>query len=228
MHAAHTTGSVRFAPIVALDGGEPARAAPFAVEVAGPREARTRVDCAVSELVRARRERPTLRPTAVMVSLTQPELDDLDLDGITARLDASRVEPELLMVRVPHYVASAPTPTLELVAAAGLTVVVANLVVRSGELGLLAGAPIDMIELPPALVDDVDRTVEGAERIETWTAIAHRVDWLVLARNVRRPTQAQALQRLSCDLAAGPLMGAPREPAGLVPDAHGRGSRLAG
>lgn len=228
MHPAPATESVRFAAIVSLDEGEPGRAPPFALELGGQREPHARLACAVGTLIGARRSRPDRQPIAIMVPLTLAELERVDVDALTAALIPVAVAPDLLMIRVPHYAAGAPAPMLERLAATGLTIVVANLVVRSGELGLLAGAPVDMIELPPALVDDVDRSLEGADRVQALMAVAHQVDWLVLARNVRRPSQARALQRLGCDLAAGPLMGAPIELADAVPDAHARRSRLAG
>lgn len=227
MHPAHTSEPARFAPIVALDGGEAGRSTPFALEVAGHRNAHDRLACAMGALIDARASQPD-RPLAVMVSLTLEELEGIDVDAVAATLIPAGVELDRLMIRVPYYAAGARVPSLERLAATGLTVVVTKLVVRTGELGLLAGAPVDMIELPPALVDDIDRSREGAEQARTWLDVAHQVDWLVLARNVRRPSQARALRELGCDLAAGPLMGAPIDPTSHGPLIKARGTRPPG
>jgi len=218
---------LRFAPIVALDGTDPGRAPLFALEVSMQREAHVRLTCAIGALITAHQCDPDRPPLAVMVSLSLQELERLEPDSLAAALVASDIAPELLMIRVPQYTAGAHTPMLDRIAATGVTVVAARIIVGSSQVGLLAGAPVDMIELPAALVDDVDRTTESADRVEEWMAVAHRVDWLVLARNVRRPSQALALKRLGCDLAAGPLMGAPVEPS-YVAGGRSRGSRLAG
>lgn len=215
----------RFSPIVALGGDEPGRAAPYAMEVSHHREAHVRLTCAIGALIAAQQEGKP--PMAVMVSLSPEELERLDIASLTGSLVAAAVAPDLLMIRVPHYVAGVHAPILDKLTTTGVTVVAASLVVRAGEIALLAGAPIDMIELPQALVEDVDRSRESADRIEEWMAIAHRVDWLVLARNVRRLSQARALERLGCDLAAGPLMGAPVDPVSFG-GSTSQGNRLAG
>lgn len=211
----------RFAPIVALDGGESL----FALEVAPHPEAHVRIAAAVGALVSAhedREQRRARRPVAVMVSLSFAELERVDLESLVRALVGAGVPPDQLMIRVPQYSTGAHTPTLDRVAATGVTIVVGNLLVGPGEVGRLAGAPVDMIELPPALVEDVDRSPESAQLVTEWMSIAHRIDWLVLARNVRRPTQARTLQRLGCDLAAGPLIGAPVEPTPGAPRPRSR------
>lgn len=226
MQASHLADVSRFAPIVALDGDEAGKAPLFAMEVAPHPEAHVRIAAAVGALLGAHQGQPDRRPVAVMVSLSLQELERLDIDSLVGALKVARVPPDLLMIRVPQYSTGTHTPALERIAATGVTVVVANLLVRSGEVGLLAGAPVDMVELPPALVDDVDRSPATAQLVTEWMSVAHRIDWLVLARNVRRRTQADTLRRLGCDLAAGPLMGAPVEPTPV--DSRNARSRLAG
>lgn len=223
MHAAEPC---RYTPIVALD--QAGRGGPFAVEVMTRSEAHVRLACAVGALLAAHQASPDQRPPAVMVSLDHDEVDRLDLASLTSSLVAAGIPADLLMIRVPHYAAGSRNPVLDQLVATGVTVVVANLTVSHGELARLAGAPVDVVELPPALVDEVDRSPEGREGVEAWMQLAHRVDWLVLARNVRRPSQAAALERLGCDLAAGPLMGAPVDLPGLATPREPRGSRLAG
>ena len=217
-----------FAPIVALDGDEPGRGPLYAVEVSLSRDAQARLDCAIEALInagnainagqknhvgRARGTGSGQRPLAVMVSMSLEELAGRELEAATAALARAGIPSDLLMLRVPQYASGAQAALLERVAATGVTVVVSSLVVRDGEFAGLAGAPVDMIELPPALVDDIDRSRDSAAHVEEWLQFAHNIDWLVLARNVSRPSQAQILRRLGCDLAAGPLIGAPVEPA---------------
>lgn len=223
-----TAEPCRYTPIVALDHDGGGRAGPFAIEVQVQREAHVKLACAVGALLAAHQAHPDRRPPAVMVSLGTDEIERLDLSSLTSSLVAAGVPADLLMIRIPHYAAGSRTPVLDRLVATGVTVVVANLTVSHGELERLAGAPVDVVELPPALVDEVDRSAEGREGVEAWMQLAHRVDWLVLARNVRRPSQAAALERLGCDLAAGPLMGAPVDLPGLGAPRDPRSSRLAG
>lgn len=203
----------RFAPIVALDGADPARTSLYAMEVGHQGEAHLRLACAVGALLDAHDADPSRRPLAVMVSLSLVELERLDIGSVTVALEDNGVDADRLIVRVPRYAAGARSPVLDRLAAAGVTVDVADLIVAPHEASLLAGAPVDMIELPAALVDDADRHPGNTELLEKWLGLAHRIDWLVLARNVRRPTQARVLHRLGCDLVAGPLMGAPIDPS---------------
>ncbi|HVV85769.1 MAG TPA: EAL domain-containing protein [Kofleriaceae bacterium] len=228
MQPGHAAEPPRFAPIVSLDGEAPGRSALFAMEVAGHGEAHVRLACAVGALISAYQAHRG-RPVAMMVSLSREELERVELRSLAAALDDAGVPPELLMIRVPRYAAGASDPLLDRVTATGVNVVVANLIVAPGQTAQLAGAPVDMVELPPDLVDEIDRTPEAAGRVDEWMALAHRIDWLVLARNVRRPSQARELSRLGCDLAAGPLMGAPVDPTtlGFGGEAAAR-SRLAG
>ena len=163
-----------------------------------------------------------------MVPMTLYELERVDVGSLAAMLAPAGIPPEARMIRVPSYTAGTPAPALERVAAAGVTVVVGDLFVPAGTRGLLAGAPIDVIELPPALVDDLDRTPARSYLVDEWLALAHGVDWLVLARDVRRPAQADVLQRLGCDLAAGPLMAAAVAPGHVATGVRLRGAALVG
>lgn len=236
MASPHASAAPRFAPIVALDGVDPGRTSPFAMEVGGHGEAHVRLTCAIGALLAhaphaPHQGRPPRSPMAVMVSFTGEELERLDVDSLAAALVADGIDPARLLVRVPRYTAGPPIPIVERVAATGVSIVVASLAVPPGDGGALAGAPIDIIELPPLLVEDVDRTPASPDRLAPWLDLAHRLDWLVLARNVRRPAQARALHRIGCDLAAGPLMGAPVDPASFMlagADRERRSSRLAG
>lgn len=224
--APHAIDSPRFAPIVSLDSDVPGGGALFAMDVGGTGEAHVRLACAVGALLTGQQAHPG-RGAAVMVSLALEELERLDVDSLVTALIADGIGADRLVVRVPQYTAGVPNPVLERIAARGVTVAVASLVVPPGDAARLAGAPIDVVELPPLLVEDVDRTPTSPERLEPWLGLAHSLDWLVLARNVRRPGQARALHRLGCDLAAGPLMGAPVDPA-MFATADRRRSRLAG
>jgi EAL domain-containing protein (putative c-di-GMP-specific phosphodiesterase class I) len=221
----------RFAPIVSLDGDDPGRTTPFAMEVNVRGGTHVRLACAIGALLANHDNRPAPDRMAVMVSLSFEELERLDVDSLASALHADGVDADRLLVRVPRYTAGAPSPLLERIAATGVSIVVASLVVPPDAGSRLAGAPVDMIELPTALVEDVDRSPASAERLQPWLDLAHRLDWLSLARNVRRPAQARALHRLGCDLAAGPLMGAPVDPAvdpAFGPPRERRSSRLAG
>jgi EAL domain-containing protein (putative c-di-GMP-specific phosphodiesterase class I) len=217
----------RFAPIVSLDGRDHGRTTPFAVEVGGQAETAARLSSAVDALIAAHLAAPERPPIAVMVTFSLDVLERVEVAAVAAALEDRGIDADRLVIRAPRYIAGMHSPALERLAAAGVTIAIASLVVAPGDESRLAGAPVDVIELPPTLVEEVDRTPGGLERLEPWLDIAHRFDWLALARNVRRPEQARALHRLGCDLAAGPLMGAPVDPA-FFAAREGRSSRLAG
>ena len=77
----------------------------------------------------------------------------------------------------------------------------------AAELGLLAGAPIDLLELPAWAVAGLDRDRTAATVVERRIALAHHHDWLTLATDVHRPEQLALLERLGCDLVTGPAIG---------------------
>lgn len=117
--------------------------------------------------------------------------------------------PELLVVRVARYDRADPHALLERLVDHGVTVSLRELDIGAAELGLLAGAPIDMIELPAAAVAAVEHDRSAARVIEHRAQLAHHHDWLVIASDVQRPGQLAALERLGVDLVAGPAIGPP-------------------
>jgi len=130
-------------------------------------------------------------------------LDGHDLCDVLARCDLG---PEALVVRVPRFAAGDSTEELDRLAERGVSVTVAAIDLRGAGAGLLAGAPIDMIELSPHAVGAVDAVGEAAAELDVAIEVAHRHDWLTVAREVSRPEQLAALRRLGCDLASGPAV----------------------
>lgn len=137
-------------------------------------------------------------------------LDELtaDLPSLIATLlGAYRLRADAVVVRVPHYSRDDAAPVLDGLVALDIGVVVREPDLRGAELGLLAGAPIDCIELPAALVDHLDRDPGAHQRLEQRIALAHAHDWLTLARGLDRLSQVDALVELGCELASGPAVG---------------------
>jgi len=136
---------------------------------------------------------------------------DLDPDGaMCARLAAGLLaapHPEAVVVRVPRFHRVDPASILEQLVERGVTVAVRDVDLGAAELGLLAGAPIDLLELPAWAVAGLDRDRTAATVVERRIALAHHHDWLTLATDVHRPEQLALLERLGCDLVTGPAIG---------------------
>lgn len=137
-------------------------------------------------------------------------LDELTADVpalIGTLLGAYRLRADAMVVRVPHYSRDRAAPVLDALVERDIGVVVREPDLRGAELGLLAGAPIDCIELPAALVDHLDRDASALHRLGQRIALAHAHDWLTLARGLDRLSQVDALVELGCELASGPAVG---------------------
>jgi EAL domain-containing protein (putative c-di-GMP-specific phosphodiesterase class I) len=137
---------------------------------------------------------------------------ELDPDGaMCARLAAGLLaapHPEAVVVRVPRFHRVDPASILEQLVERGVTVAVRDVDLGAAELGLLAGAPIDLhraarVGWSPGSDRDPAAAAALAARIE----VGHRHDWLALAWHVERATQLEALVAIDCDLIAGPVAG---------------------
>lgn len=198
-----STGPCRRAPLVELTSGRV-----FAIDVApgwGVHGVAACIGGAAEALPawRAQLRRPSL---SMIVDLSLTELVGLEPDDVISVLARHGLEPDALVVRVPRFAAGDPTAELDRLSELGVTIAVAELDLRGAGAGLLAGAPIDMIELSPRAVFGVDSVTEAADQIDLAVECAHRHDWLTVARDVGRPAQLAALRRLGCDLATGPAV----------------------
>lgn len=138
----------------------------------------------------------------------EPSQLHADLDElIAALLCAYHLRSDALMVRIATYSQDAPIPVLDRLVERGVGIAVREPDLRGAELGLLAGAPIDVIELPSELVDRVDLDLEARHRLGRRIALAHQHDWLTMARGLDRLGQVDILTGLGCELASGPAVG---------------------
>jgi EAL domain-containing protein (putative c-di-GMP-specific phosphodiesterase class I) len=198
-----STGPCRRSPLVEVGTGRV-----YAVEVAPGWGIHGVVACLESTARalpawRAQLGRPGV---SIVVDLALAELvglDGHDLCELFARCDLG---PEALVVRVPRFGVGDPTAELDRLAELGVSISIASLDLRGAGAGLLAGAPIDLIELSPSAVGAVDAIGEAAADLDVTIDVAHRHDWLPVARDVARPEQLAALRRLGCDLASGPAV----------------------
>lgn len=198
-----STGPCRRSPLVELATGKV-----FAVDVApgwGVHGVTSCIDGAAYALAgwRTQLRRPSL---SMIVDLGLTELVGLEAKDVVGLLEYHELSPDALIVRVPRFRAGDPTAELDRLAELGVGILVAELDLRGASAGLLAGAPIDMIELAPRAVVAVDAITEAADQIDVAVELAHRHDWLTIARDVARPAQLSALRRLGCDLATGPAV----------------------
>ncbi|MBE7454658.1 MAG: EAL domain-containing protein [Kofleriaceae bacterium] len=152
---------------------------------------------------RAQLGRPGL---AMVVDLALAELAGLGSDDVCDVLARHDLAPDALILRVPSFAAGDPTAELDRLADMGVSIAVASLDLRGAGAGLLGGAPVDLIELPPAAVALLDLDGDALHEIELTAELAHRHDWLTYARDVARPEQLAALRRFGCDLVAGPAV----------------------
>lgn len=197
------TAPCRRSPLVEVGTGRV-----YAIEVAPGWGVHGLVSC----LETAARALPTWRaqlgrPSVSLVTeLALAELVGLDGDALCDVLARCDLGPDALVVRVPTFAVGDPTTALDHLADLGVSISVVSLDLRGAGAGLLAGAPIDLIELSPAAVSEVDVDGDAAAELEVAIDIAHRHDWLTVARDVARPEQLAALRRLGCDLASGPAV----------------------
>ena len=198
-----STGPCRRSPLVEVSTGRV-----YAVEVAPGWGIHGVVSCLESTARalpawRSQLGRPSI---SLVVDLALAELvglDGKDLCDVLARCDLG---PDSLIVRVPRFAAGDPTGELDRLVDLGVSITIAALDLRGSGAGLLAGAPIDLIELSPGAVGAVDAIGEAAAQLDVAIEVAHRHDWLTVARDVARPEQLAALRRLGCDLASGPAV----------------------
>jgi EAL domain-containing protein (putative c-di-GMP-specific phosphodiesterase class I) len=198
-----STGPCRRSPLVEVGTGRV-----YAVEVAPGWGIHGVVACLESTARalpawRAQLGRPSI---SLVVDLALAELIGLDGQDLCKVLAGCDLGPEALVVRVPRFAAGDPTAELDRLAELGVSIAIAALDLRGAGAGLLAGAPIDLIELAPGAVGAVDANGEAAAALELAIDVAHRHDWLTVARDVARPEQLAALRRLGCDLASGPAV----------------------
>lgn len=144
---------------------------------------------------------------AIVVDLGPADLHARTVARILALLGIHALRAEALTVRVPSYSPSVPCTALELLVDRGVAVQVCDVDWR-GAHHRLAGAPIDVLELPAALVDASDQSPNAVHGLARLIDTAHTHDWLTMARGVARAGQLEALDRLGCDLASGPVIGA--------------------
>jgi EAL domain-containing protein (putative c-di-GMP-specific phosphodiesterase class I) len=198
-----STGPCRRAPLVELTSGRA-----FAIDVApgwGVHGVAACIGGAAEALPawRAQLRRPAL---SLIVDLGLTELVGLETDDVIALLSRHGLTPDALVVRVPRFAIGDPTGELDRLSELGVTIAVASVDLRGAGAGMLAGSPIDMIELSPRAVFAIDTVTEAADQVDIAVEVAHRHDWLTIARDVGRPAQLAALRRLGCDLATGPAV----------------------
>lgn len=198
-----STGPCRRSPLVEVGTGRV-----YAVEVAPGWGIHGVVACLESTahalpVWRSHLGRPNI---SLVVDLALAELVGLDGNDLCAVLARCNLGPEALVVRVPRFAAGDSTVELDRLAELGVSISIAALDLRGAGAGLLAGAPIDLMELSPSAVGAVDAVGEAASDLDVAIDIAHRHDWLTVARDVARPEQLAALRRLGCDLASGPAV----------------------
>jgi len=197
--------AARFTPLVELPGR---RLFGFACGVDAP--APHRLEAALA----AAAAWPRAEPPTVLIDLS---LDELALPAVLAGLDELSdrgLRPDSVLVRVPAYTATAPAPLLEHLVELGIGVAVRELDLRGLELGLLAGAPIDVMELPDDCVAVAHRDLHAAAWLRELVARAHSHDWLTIASHVEGGEQLDALTTIGCDLVTGPAIGPALDRAG--------------
>ncbi|MEZ4399731.1 MAG: EAL domain-containing protein [Kofleriaceae bacterium] len=194
----HDVAPPRFTPLVELPRR---RLFGFAVEQAGPSAARFATALGVLG--------GWARDTApvVMIDLTCAEVSATATAAALEAITAARVRPEALMVRVPRFEPGGSTACLDRLADAGIGVAVSDLDLVGAIPGALAGAPIDLIELPADAVALVEQHPDAASYLRDLISLAHSHDWMTLAASVVTRGQLEVLERLGCDLIAGPAAG---------------------
>ncbi len=195
---AATPARGRFRPIVELRSG---RVHSIVVE---PRAAGGPL-AALETLAGWRRAWPVTRDAAIAIDVEAHELSRLSASDLADALARYGLAPESLVLRIGRFGAGHESSLLDAIAELGVAIAIAELDLRGADSGLLAGAPIDVVELPAAAVATVDRG-PPAVVLRQLLALAHRHDWLTVARGVTREGQVAALDRLGCDLHAGPLV----------------------
>ena len=143
---------------------------------------------------------------SLVADLALAELVGLDGEDLCEVLARNGLGPDALVVRVPTFAVGQPTAALDHLAELGVSVSIVALDLRGAGAGLLAGAPIDLIELAPGALGAVDTNGEAAAALEAAIEGAQRHAGLPGARAGARPEQLAALRRLGCDLASGPAV----------------------
>lgn len=187
-----------FTPLVELP-----RRRLFGFAVCGATSAPARVGSALD----AAATWPRPDPPTVLIDLELDDLVEPTIEAALAALAERGIRADEVMVRVPAYAASMSLPQLELLVDRGVGVVVRELDLRGAELGMFAGAPIDVMQLPAALVAEVERAPQAASELRDLIGLAHAHDWLTLACAVDRAEQLAALSTLGCDLVCGVVVG---------------------
>jgi len=199
----------RYAPMVEL--GAPR--AVYALEVIRPAD----TACTMTCLDRALGALTSTATSGVRVSidLSVADLERVEPTELAELIRHHGRQPEALIVRIADLAAQVIGAT-ERLCDLGVAIAVVDVDLRSAGAGLLAGAPIDLLELPAAVVAAVDASPSAYEAAARTVATAHRHDWTTVARGVARTGQLDALIRAGCDLHVGPLAGPPLTAAQLA------------
>jgi EAL domain len=150
---------------------------------------------------------PDRRAPIVLIDLELDEIEQPATEVAMAALIDGLGGSDGIVVRIPYFGAGTQAPAVERLVERGVAIAVAALDLRGVEFGLLAGAPIDMIQLPPAAISEIDRSREAVDHLRGVISIAHRHDWMTLASQINRASQLDALEHLGCDLVIGPVVG---------------------
>lgn len=190
--------AARFAPVVELQGR---RLYGFALEC--PTVSGRNLACSIDVVARWH---PDGGPR-VLVDAEPADLDPSTLDDLLTRARARGVRADALIVRIPRFELSMHLPAVEQLSEVGVQIAVRDVDLRGADLGILAGAPIDIMELPADLVAIADRDRKAAAALRARIDLGHRHDWLALASGVDRREQLALMIELDCDLIVGAAAG---------------------
>ena len=154
------------------------------------------------------RRLPLERPPFLSVNLSVRQLQQPDLlEDVAGALDASGLEPDLLMLELTETVLAADQePMLERLGrlrALGVHLAIDDFGTGYSSLAYLRHLPVDTLKLAKPFVDGLLR---GAEEAALTTAVLRIADLLglpVIAEGIEQEAQALALERLGCRYGQG-------------------------
>jgi diguanylate cyclase (GGDEF)-like protein/PAS domain S-box-containing protein len=163
----------------------------------------------------------TSEPIGMSVNVSARQLEDPALaDDVSAALEASGLDPELLTLEITESVLMHDTEltqqSLHRLKALGVRLVIDDFGTGYSSLSYLRRFPIDGIKIDRSFIDAIDTDREEADLVGSIITLSNRLNLETVAEGVERWSQLARLRSLGANIAQGYHMAVPLTPAEVV------------
>ncbi len=155
---------------------------------------------------------------SVNVSMRQLETDTL-VDDVSAALQASELDPALLVVEVTESTlmrdAEATVSRLRKLKDIGVMIAIDDFGTGYSSLAYLRQFPVDVLKIDRSFVAEMDGSSDSAALIHTLVELGRSLGLMTLAEGIEETTQLEALRDEQCDSGQGFIFSRPVEPSAI-------------